>query len=265
MARFLFWSDLHLEFRPFDLRAIDYSGVDGVLIAGDTMSKGRHLAVGREVIAASGGLPVVMVHGNHEAYGAALLDLLDKEKVELAAIQAAGEPLHVLHGAAVEIAGARIVGATLWSDFELDPAQAFQARLTAERVMNDYHAIRLGRGHYRPLRVADTIARHHVERRAIFDLLDTPFAGPTLVMTHHMPSRLCVSPRYANDPVSAAFASELLPEIRRRKVDAWIYGHSHDNLEFEVDGEQGVTRFLSNPRGYPGETTRFDPQRVVEL
>lgn len=47
--------------------------------------------------------------------------LRDKEAARLAELRAEGLPLHVLHGEVVEIAGVRIVGATLWTDFRLFP------------------------------------------------------------------------------------------------------------------------------------------------
>ena len=45
MARFLVWSDLHDEFwEDFDLPDLS-APVDGILIAGDTHTLGRHLEI----------------------------------------------------------------------------------------------------------------------------------------------------------------------------------------------------------------------------
>lgn len=263
MARLIYWSDLHLEFRPFEIPAIP-AGIDAILIAGDTHTRNRHLKFGLEVIEATG-LPVVMTWGNHEAYGSNYLDQRRKEQDFLQGVREGGIPLHVLHGEAVEIAGTRIIGATLWTDFELYPERSLNSRMLAGNIMNDYRAIRLEEGDYRRLQPRDTIGFHRAEKQAIFDLLDTPFDGPTVVMTHHMPARACIAPHYADDELTPAFCNDLGQEIATRDVAAWIYGHSHENEEFDLEGANGTIRFRSNPRGYPGEQTRFDPLTVIEV
>lgn len=261
MPVFRHWTDLHLEFRPFDWRGLDWSGIDGILIGGDTDVELRHLDFDLELVEGTG-LPVVMIWGNHEAYGSDIDDLRSREHNRLAELRNAGVPLHVLHGDAIEIAGARIIGATLWTDFELFEGRAGLARVVAADYVMDYRAIRRsGRG----LKPDDTAALHATERRRILSLLDEPFDGPTLVMTHHMPSFRCVSARYATDYTTPAFASELLPDILDRHVDAWLYGHSHDNVEFDAQGAHGPIRFRSNPRGYNGERTRFDPEARIAV
>src|SRR5258707_653112 len=46
------------------------------------------------------------------------------------------------------------------------------------------------------------------------------------------------------------------------RVALWIYGHTHQPADLEVDG----TRVVSNPRGYARESiAAFDPARVYEL
>ena len=66
-----------------------------------------------------------------------------------------------------------------------------------------------------------------------------------MVITHHGPHPLSVHPRYAGDPVNAAFVSdlsELLP-----KADLWLHGHVHDSFDYKV----GNCRVVANPLGYP--------------
>lgn len=132
--------------------------------------------------------------------------------------------------------------------------------------MNDYRFVRWGGGgRYRRVDVGDTAGWHAAERAAIFRSLAEPFGGPRLVMTHHAPSPLCLPPHRASDLVSAAYASDLTDAVRAARVDVWIHGHVHDAEEVDVAGANGTTRIRSNPRGYPGERTRFDPTRVIEL
>ncbi|MEP3639192.1 MAG: hypothetical protein ABJN14_18230 [Paracoccaceae bacterium] len=115
MTRFLVWSDLHDEFwGGFDLPDLSIP-VDGVLIAGDTHTMGRHLDIPARA-ARKYGCPVVVIWGNHEPYGSIWSELIEQEAVQLARLHAEGLDVRVLHGAVTEIAGVRIIGATLWTD-----------------------------------------------------------------------------------------------------------------------------------------------------
>jgi hypothetical protein len=264
MADFILWSDLHCEFAAFEVPALP-PDVDAVLIAGDTDVKLRHLDLG-EAVARRTGKPVIMVWGNHEAYGGNALDLLDKEAARLAELHRDGVPLHVLHrGAHVDVADVRVVGATLWTDMRYAGLDPIAIGAHVEGVMNDYRRIRLGRGNYRRLRAADTMQWNALDLQGIADALALPFAGKRLVMTHHLPSPQCVAPHRRLDIVTAAYASDLDSFIARTAPQAWVYGHSHDCLDAEIEGEQGRTLLRANPRGYPDETTRFDPGRVISM
>ena len=264
MANFIFWSDPHCEFAPFEVPDIP-PDIDAVLIAGDTNVKLRHLDFG-EAVARQAGKPVLMTWGNHEAYGSSILDLHDKEVARLAELHRDGVPLHVLHrGAHVDVADTRVVGATLWTDMKYSRFDPIDTGHHVEGVMNDYRRIRLGRGNYRRLRASDTMRWHGLDRQGIADALALPFDGKRLVMTHHVPSGLCVAPHHRSDIVTAAYASDLDAFIKATAPEVWIYGHSHDCLEAEIEGEKGITRLRANPRGYPDETTRFDPLRVVSV
>lgn len=262
MANFIFWSDLHQEFQPFALPSIDDFPVrpDGVLLAGDTDTQHRHLAFAQKVCEAYD-CPVVLVDGNHEPYGQALDSFLAIEAEMLREIHRQGYPVHLLHGDAVEIAGTRIVGATLWTDFELEPAFKPFAMRIARRGMRDYHVIRLDES--RPLTPTDTAWRHSEEKARILQHLDTPHDGPTVVMTHHLPIREAIHPQYRGHTLNAAFASDLLNELLPRQFHSWIFGHTHAAVEPAFDTETGTRQFLSNPRGYPEEATTFDPLRML--
>lgn len=94
-------------------------------------------------------------------------------------------------------------------------------------------------------------------------LFDSPYAGKTVVVTHHLLSRLSVAERYKNDILNACFASifdELLGHI-----ELWIHGHTHDSFDYTANG----TSIKCNPRGYlhrgVQENLNFNPALVVEI
>ena len=116
----------------------------------------------------------------------------------------------------------------------------------------------------------DVLGWHRADRAAVLGHLARPFAGPTVVLTHHLPVRGMVHPRWDRGPmaervVTAGFASDLWPAIRPHPVALWACGHGHDAMRWTGPGAHGPVRFVANPRGYPREGCAFDPAMVVEV
>jgi calcineurin-like phosphoesterase family protein len=95
------------------------------------------------------------------------------------------------------------------------------------------------------------------------DLKPVPFDGKTVVVTHHAPSSQSVHPRYANDLLTPAFASNLENLMDGDRAALWIHGHMHDPFDYEIYG----TRVVCSPRGYAPNslTPEFRPDWVVEV
>ncbi|NTU60084.1 MAG: hypothetical protein HGA98_03380 [Deltaproteobacteria bacterium] len=247
-------SDLHLEYRrPLDVAHVD---ADVVILAGD-------IDVGTEGVpwaARTFGKEVVYVPGNHEFYHHDVHTLLPKLKAEA---RKTGH-VHVLSDEAWVFRGVRFLGATLWTDFALfGPEMKHQAAIHAEKAMSDFRVIRSG---WRRLTVAEWVAWHEKSLLWLTRALDEPFPGPTVVVTHHLPSRRSVVPRHAGDLLSAAFGTDLDHLLARKRVDLWVHGHTHDSLRYTA----GRTEVVCNPRGYPlltgqWENPEFRPDLTVTL
>ena len=91
--------------------------------------------------------------------------------------------------------------------------------------------------------------------------LAKPFAGPTVVVTHHAPHMGSVHPRYESDLLSAAYVSDLGEIFDAGQPALWVHGHVHSSFDYRV----GDTRVLCNPHGYGSENLGFDPALVVEV
>lgn len=65
--------------------------------------------------------------------------------------------------------------------------------------------------------------------------------------------------------LNSAFASEYGDLIADSRIDAWIYGHSHTNIDTVIGG----TRIISNQMGYVFEDEHlmngFDPAKFIEI
>jgi hypothetical protein len=253
-------------------------GVDALILADDTMPNCRKLAAwATKSVVFGPDLPILVVLGNHEFYGGQI----EVRRCELHVAAAAFSNVHVLDPGEALLDGGRVrvLGCTLWTDFEL-PIQTVAGPVsdrarslkTAGECMNDYGRIKVGepgperqRSGNRLLKPDDTLALHITERAWLLAKLAEPFSGETLVVTHHGPSAGSVAARWAHDWASPAFSSDLPVEFF--DVPAlWVHGHTHDGRDYK----RGRARVLCNPRGYLQRTGRFenndfDPALVVEV
>ena len=67
-----------------------------------------------------------------------------------------------------------------------------------------------------------------------------------VVVTHHLPTLEIVASRHKGSLLNSAFATELCDFIADSRIDVWIYGHSHANIDTVI----GNTRIVSNQMGY---------------
>lgn len=247
-------SDLHREIlRPeakppyWALPATPAWPVDGVVLAGD-IDRGTAGVTWAGQEAGRLGRPVLYVPGNHEYYR----QDHDALRVALRAEAARWPDLHLLDNDGVVIQGVRFLGTTLWTDYRVWPQDVRRNQEAARQGLNDHHLIARGGRLFTP---QDALALHETARRFLETELARPFAGPTVVITHHGPSRLCRHPDYSDSPLSAAFYSDLSALIRAYASALWVFGHTHAPLDTQI----GATRLYSNPVGYPSETLPYPP------
>jgi predicted phosphodiesterase len=247
-------SDLHLSQAGFELPATD---ADAIVLAGDVARPRDAIAWARNLTK-----PVLYVPGNHEFYGASLASTRG-----LLHELADGSHVQVLDDRVTELNGVRILGTTLWTDFQLfgPGEQRNTAVEAAMRFMRDFQRIRV-RDDEDTLFTPDSCAalfRRHADW--LQGALAQPHDGPTVVITHHAPSPRSIHPRFAGSPVNACFVSDAEHLLGRDRVALWIHGHTHDSFDYEVAG----TRVVCNPRGYVRdgvtENAAFDPGLVVTV
>lgn len=247
-------SDLHLGFGAMERPVND---ADVVVLAGD-------ISRPREAVAWALRFdkPVLYVPGNHEFYGGSIDGVLeDLERL------CKGTQVQILDNRECVVDGVRFLGTTLWTDFELfdDPQQRVAAKTEAQRLMRDFSRIRTREaspGIFTPDDAASLFRSHSawLEGR-----LAQAHAGPTVVITHHAPTRRSIHPRFAGSLLNACFVSDAEHLLRADRVSLWIHGHTHDSFDHEVKG----TRVVCNPRGYArngvNENPVFDPDFTVEV
>ena len=225
-----------------------------VVLAGD-------IARPREAIAWASGfaIPVLYVPGNHEFYGGGIADTI----AELKRLST-GTRIRVLDNDEALIDGVRFLGTTLWTDFMLfgEGEKRQAATQEAQRFMRDFSSIRIGEALFTPEASAALFTR---DAAWLESKLAERHCGPTVVITHHAPSRQSIHPRFAGSLLNACFVSDAERLIDGSRARLWIHGHTHDSFDYVVNG----TRVLCNARGYAkngvNENPLFDANLIAEI
>lgn len=238
-------SDLHTEFDPFDLPLPRWP--DLVLLAGDIGFGAAGITFASRYFPPE--VPVAVICGNHEFYRSDIESVL-----RLCREQADVSPnVRFLENDQVVLTfkerSVRLLGCVLWTDFRLggNPERSFDV---ATSRLADFRLI--GEGS-RALKPNDQLKRHEQSRAWLTDRLAEPFAGTTVVLTHHAPSPRSQHPRFIGDELTPAFVSDLDALILEHQPALWVHGHTH----WSVDYRMGATRVYSNQRGYPKEDPGF--------
>lgn len=263
-------SDLHLEFLqrqwPGERIITPHPEADALVLAGDIASGASAVDFFSEWP-----VPVIYVIGNHELYHFDYPSKLQQIR-ELSALRG----IHFLENDTVTLGGVRFIGATLWTDYKLDMKADRKKSLqsknmrAAEISLNDHTLIKSGQTRFK---ATDALQRHLDSRAYIESELAKPFAGKTVLVTHHGVHPKSIDPKYFGSDVNSAFVSDMT-DILLRGVDLSVHGHVHDGVDYRV----GDCRVVANPAGYllnrnyapkrenfEFENARFNPQLVIEV
>lgn len=246
-------SDLHVEFKQFELTELD-SDKDSILILAGDIGAERNIPhlLNQWVPRFKA---IIYVLGNHEYYYNDLYKTRDhfRSLVSFDNVYIIDEP-EVLN-----IEGIKFLCGTLWTDANKSNEISKQHII---RYLNDYRLIGKDDG---PIYIEDTIEIHNRTIEFFKEHCDEQ----TVIVTHHMPSDFCVHDKYRSENnfhINYGFKSDLDDFILQYKPKFWLYGHGHDSSDFQL----GNTRLVSNPRGYPRgifsmENELFNQELVLEM
>ena len=260
-------SDLHLEAHPH-WQATPLPGADLLVLAGDIGSyqSGSLLAdadFGLARFAPRHGwpTPVLFVPGNHE-YDGQDFDAAHARLQEVCTRLG----LVWLERQSVVLGGVRFLGTTLWSDFDAlaatqAPPLQLRARDKAFRAANFYLRKTGGTRADAPFLAEAVRAQGLVCQQWLHHALFTPYAGPTVVVSHFAPSLRSADPRYGLTPGTAGFCNALDGWLGQARL--WLHGHLHAPSDYQHAG----CRVVANPLGYArkNEQGAYRPDLLIEI
>jgi Icc-related predicted phosphoesterase len=243
----LLLSDLHLEnpgFVPYPNIDDIPANVDVIVLAGDIHVGTQGVAWAQKHLSR---WSVLYVPGNHEFYGGEYHERLSNLRQACV-----GSNVQLLERDSVVIGDVRFLGTTLWTDFllfantEVDDAAKEQAWAMADarNYMADFGGlVTVQPSPCEPparLTPARTAQWHSESVTWLNEMLAAPFAGHTVVITHHAPCQRSVSPEFKHHRLTPAYASRL--DLTAAYARWWLHGHVHHDVDYLHLGCRIVSR-----------------------
>lgn len=180
---------------------------------------------------------VLYVFGNHEFYGESLYHSV-KNMRDIFRKKGFGN-IYILDNESITIDGKLFFGGTMWTSCrDGNPIVLNEV----QSKMSDYYYIKDSNGD--KILPEHTVAQHRTFKNAV-----EKYRRADVVITHHAPHNLSISPYYRScSSINDAYYEELFDFIFDSEIKVWHHGHVHDPCDYMIKN----TRVLCNPRGYFG-------------
>lgn len=250
-------SDLHLEGRQGYHKKVhewaQHLDEDVLVLAGDIAVGPDNVVQAIKYFQDQGFPRIIYVAGNHELYHHSREDFYslkrcigDMQNVDM-----------LDANEIVKIDDVSFFGGTLWTNFGNDPI----AKSAAQRGINDFRVIDGWS--------VDAAEAEYERQIGYIKAAASITEGKKVIVTHFLPAFECVAERYKSNSFAVLlnkyFANNLGEWISYQSNTTWLFGHTHDAMDFKI----GDTRLVSNPLGYAREMipdfARFEVFKVIEV
>jgi predicted phosphodiesterase len=260
-------SDLHLEMpynkAPVSTRPFIYEhlGEDVVVLAGDIHNHGRH----REIIDLI--IPhckVLLIAGNHEAYGASFEGVHD----HLYNLQADCPNFYYLNNDSMIIDDVDFFGGVMYTSLEGENIDALCRRFipdfsvihkeaNIEELSKDTEGFINFNPKWTPQDHRDA---HQKFCKELGYWKLSSKAEKKVVISHFVPTYKALAPQFEKSALNPYFIEDM--EKYMNGIDVWLFGHTHTSFDFMIE----ETRLVSNPYGYGDENkSGFIFDKIVEI
>jgi predicted phosphodiesterase len=200
------FSDAHLERtdKEYFLRDFILKDLDILIIAGDLCPAASYSSTAKYL--SKKAKHVIYVPGNHDYYRSNFEMVNSMFKI----VKKNYNNFHILLNEVIEIEGLKFAGTTLW--FKDDPLNIFY-----EKQLSDFGLIQEFKKYV------------YEENKKALNFLEN-LQNVDFVITHHLPSEMCVAEQYKGDPLNRFFVCEVSHLIKKISPKYWIFGHTHDSI-----------------------------------
>jgi predicted phosphodiesterase len=200
---------------------------------------------------------VIMIPGNHEYYLNSNYDAINYDVIN----EKVRDNILLLNNIVYNYKDINFMCTTLWSHIKET------SMYTISRMLNDFHAIT----HYPDFndRTPQLLTcdrynlLHHNALLFLKDSLKNYKNQKNVVVSHHAPTQLVNATEFKCSSINSAFVVELYDIINESDIEYWIYGHTHRNIDAEING----THIVSNQLGYVGygETKEYKLNKTFKI
>jgi predicted phosphodiesterase len=235
----------YIKANEFDVKG------DVLVLAGDTFYLRDNIAPQKRFWdwASENFRQVLLVPGNHEYYSNG--DVTARGDSWQWMFR---ENVGYYHNKVVRIDDTDFILTTLWSRI---PEQDM---FLVQRGMNDFFQIMYDGRRFTP---DDFNFEHEKCLNFLKQAVEESTAKHIVVVTHHLPTLLVVAAQHKGSVLNGAFATELGNYIADSRIDVWIYGHSHTNIDTTICN----TKIVCNQMGYlhhnENLTNGFEPNKTI--
>jgi len=191
---------------------------------------------------------VFMIPGNHEYYDIQELNLINEPFIN----RKIRHNVTLLNNQNIVYKGINFIFSTMWTPISPDKAIHIQLEIA------DYKHIKTGKNLFLP---DDSTRLFNKSFAFIEKCVKENTEEKVFVVTHHAPTNQVKPYWRKTSAIGDAFNVELHSFIYDNKIDYWLYGHTHDNIDVEING----TKIISNQFGYAEFRGSEFKQKIVEL
>ena len=172
------------------------------------------------------------VPGNHEYY---YFDITQKSGCINEKIR---DNVFLVNNISVKHENLKFIFTTLWTN--INPANQW----TIQRSMSDFQVIKYKEELFTPFHYNQL---HQESLKFLKQELKKAGPEKKVVVSHHVPTFLNYPEIYKGDVLNEGFGVELFDLIEKSKINYWIFGHHHQNIDgFTI----GKTKLVTNQLGY---------------
>lgn len=211
---------------------------------------------------------VILVSGNHEYYyNPSKTNIIPTNHNTIDACDAkikdfckSSSKLHYLNNTTLTLTVNKkkylLIGSVLWTYIPKDQ------RVNVQKTMNDYQYIYVNDTKNNKIRniTSDDVSLMHLKNVKYIKIQMTKakkLGMKAIILTHHKPY---LSKTHNPATFDCAYESDLTSLFQKPMV-VWCYGHTHIKDNSIIKGVQ----FISNPKGYPHQQTKFKKSYTISI